>query len=133
ARRRHHQGGGHALIGHIPDHEAQPAIVKVEEVVEVSTDLSGGQVARGQSPAWKRGQVPGQERLLDYARNAHFLLDALTYTHLRLLLAYQLRDAHGRCRLDCKVVEEPTVISRVVLFAQVRAQVQKAHQFTLAD
>ena len=52
ARRRHDQRGWYAFIGHIADHNAHAAILKVQKVVEITADLPCWLVVRGNLPPW---------------------------------------------------------------------------------
>src|SRR5688572_32895069 len=42
--RRHHYGGGHALVRHVTDDEAEAAVFELQEVVEVAAHLASGLV-----------------------------------------------------------------------------------------
>src|SRR5215203_2085038 len=44
AGRRHHYGGGHTLVRHVTDDEAELAVVELQEVVEVPAYLASGLV-----------------------------------------------------------------------------------------
>src|SRR2546421_3847355 len=51
---RHHQGGGYPFTGDITDDQTQPAILKREEIVEVTTDLACRLVVWHELPSWER-------------------------------------------------------------------------------
>src|SRR5438477_56184 len=61
------------------------------------------------------------------------MLDALALGDLVLLLADELGDANGRAGLRAEIAQEPTVVGRVLLFAQAGTKVQEADQLALAD
>src|SRR5215204_5819072 len=86
AGRRHHQRGGYALVGHIPNHETQASIFQLECIVEVTSYLACGLVVGCYVVSRELGQCLGQEGLLDEACDPEFLLDALPLLRLTLLL-----------------------------------------------
>src|SRR5215470_12444243 len=60
------------------------------------------------------------------------MLDALICTGLGLLIAHQLGNTYGRCRLCGEGVEKPPVICGVILLAKPWAKVEQADQLALA-
>ena len=130
---RHHQRGGHALVGHVGLDDAQVAVGQVDEVVEVAADRLGRLPVGRHLPARQLGQFLRQQGLLDDAGDAQLLLQPLTGLRLDLLLADELRHAHGRRGLGRQVTEELAVVGRVLLFAPPRPQVEQADQLALAD
>ena len=105
AGRRHHQGGGHALVGHVPDDEPEAAVLELEEVVEVAADLAGRLVVGRHVVARQLRQRLGQEGLLDQARHPELLLDALPLLGLLLLLPDELGHPHRRGRLGRQIAK----------------------------
>jgi hypothetical protein len=131
-RRSHHQRGRNALVGDVPDHDAEATAVELDEVVEVAADFAGRAVERLRRPSGERRRLFWQEVLLDQTRDPQLLLVALTRADLGLLLADELRDPKGRRRLRCEVVQELAVVRRVLLLRQAGAEVQHADELALA-
>src|SRR5215213_8124790 len=129
---RHHQGGGYALVRNITDDEAEPAVVEIQEVVEIAAHLAGGLVVGRYLVAGSVGYVLGEEGLLDQARDPELLLDALAFLGLLLLLADELGYLHGRRGLGGQVVQQLPVVSRVLLLGEARPQVEEPDQLALA-
>ena len=127
-RRRHDEGGRHALVGDVADDHAELAVGQLEEVVEVPADLARRLVVRGDVPPGQIGQLLGQELLLDQPGDVQFLLDALAGEGLRLLLADQLRHADGGGRVGRQVLEQPAVVGGVLPLRPARAQAQHADE-----
>src|SRR5215213_481425 len=130
---RHHQGGGYALVRNITDDEAEPAVVEIQEVVEVAAHLAGGLVVGRYLVAGPVGHVFGEEGLLDQARDPELLLDALAFLGLLLLLADELGYLHGRRGLGGEVVQELPVVGRVLLLGEAGPQVEEPDQLALAN
>src|SRR5215208_119823 len=58
--RRHHYGGGHALVRHVTDDEAELAVVELQEVVEVASHLASGLVVGRYIPVGDLGHMFGE-------------------------------------------------------------------------
>src|SRR5919112_234795 len=132
AGRGHYYSGGHTLVRHVTDDEAELAVVELQEVVEVAAYLASGLVVSRKLVAGQIRHMFGEEGLLDQARDPELLLDALALLGLLLLLADELGDLHRRCCLGSQVVEELPVVGRVLLLGETRSQVEKPDQLALA-
>jgi hypothetical protein len=102
ARRRHQQGGRHALIRHIADHDPQPAGGQLDHIVEVAADRPSRLVVGRERPSRRMWQCLRQQRLLDAPRRPQLLLDLLLRLGSRVLLAYKLRHASGHADELCR-------------------------------
>ena len=123
-RRRHHQRGGHAMPGDVADDEPDLAAGQVDEVVEVAADLGCGAVERRDLPARQVRERLREELLLDELRDAELLRDPLARSDLCLLLADELRDAYRRRGLRGQLLQQATVIGRVVLIRKAPTKVE---------
>ena len=63
-RRRHHECGGHPVAGDVSDDQADLAVGKCDEVIEVAADLGRGAIERRDLPAGQIGQRLREELLL---------------------------------------------------------------------
>ena len=124
---------GHALVGHVADHEADLAVGQRDHVVEVAADLARRPVVGGHLPAGQLRELLGQEVLLDQLGDLELLLEALAGGGLGLLLAHELADPQRRRGLRGEVVEQLAVVGGVLLLGQPRAEVEHADQLALAD
>src|SRR5215208_4476720 len=78
ASRCHHQRRGHTMTGGVSYHQSQSSVRKLQEVVEVSTDLPSRSVVGSYLPAIELRCRLGQELLLDLTGYLQFVLDALS-------------------------------------------------------
>ena len=83
----------------------QVAVGQVDEVVEIAADRLGRLPVGRHFPACQVRQLLGQEGLLDDAGDAQLLFQPLTGLRLDLLLADELRHAHGRRGLGRQVAQ----------------------------
>ena len=91
----HDQGRRDALAGDVAADQADQAVRKLDEVVEVSAHRLGRLVVGGHIPAGELGQFPGQELSLDELGDLQLLLDALSGLELGRLLADELAHQLG--------------------------------------
>ena len=133
ARRGHHESRGHALVGHVPDHKAEPAVGKVDEIVEIAAHLAGRPVLGCDAPSRRLRKRARQEVLLDQACNRQLLIKPLAASDLGLLLPHQLAHPHRRGGLGGQALEQPPVVAGVLLIGEAGPQVEQPDQLTLGD
>ncbi len=127
----HDQRRGDALVGHVADHDADPALAEVDEVVEVAAHDSCRAVVGRDLPLGQIGQLVRQELLLDQLGDLELLLVALALGGLGGLLADQLRDPDRGCGLRGEGGQQAAIVGRVVLLGQPRPEVERADQLAL--
>jgi hypothetical protein len=110
ARCSHHQRGRHALVGDIADHQAQPAIRQLDEIVEVAANLARRLVVAVDLPAGQGGNRARQQRLLHQVGNTQLLGDSLALERFDLLLAHELGHAQRRSGLHRQVAQQPAIV-----------------------
>ena len=129
----HDQRRRDALVGHVADGDPDPPAGHLDEVVEVASDRPSRAVVGGDLPLWQSRKHTGQELLLDERGDAHLLLETLALDGLAGLLADELGDADGGGGLGGQGRQKASVVRRVVLLGQARAQVERADQLALRD
>ena len=128
----HHQRGRDALVGHVTDGDADPAVAHLDEVVEVAADRAGRAVVRGDLPLRQVRQLAWQELLLDERGDTQLLGEALAIRGFGGLLADELGDADGGRGLGREGRQQPAIVGRVVLLRESRPQVERSDQLALA-
>jgi hypothetical protein len=79
------------------------------------------------------GNLPGQEMLLNQAGNLQLLLQAFSGADLRFLFTHELGHPNRRGGLRGQVLEQPAIVTRVVLVAEPWTQAEHADQLALTD
>ena len=131
---RHDQRGGHALVGHVADHEADPPVGQRDHVVEVAADLARRAVVGARSASRAGPAAPCGRKCCWISRaTSSSCSKRWRVARLGLLLAHELAHPQRRRGLCGEVVEQLAVVRRVVLLAESRPEVEDTDQLALAD
>ena len=122
---------GTTLVRHVTHHEAEVAVVELQEVVEVAAHLASWLVVSRKLVAWQVGHMFGQEGLLDQARDPELLLDALAPEPVAAAGGRVGRPAAGAVWV-ARSLRSLRSSARVLLLGEARPQVEKPDQLALA-